>query len=101
MIDEKFLVRTLKKLVSVNSVNPDLCTDGVGELEIGLYIKKLMEALQISSELDYLSSTRLNVIGNIKGSGMGKSLMLNAHMDTVGIYGMEDPFSGNILNVNL
>jgi len=101
LIDEKFLVRTLKKLVSVNSVNPDLSTDGVGELEIGLYIKKLLEALQISSELDYLSSTRLNVIGNIKGSGMGKSLMLNAHMDTVGIYGMEDPFSGNILNGKL
>jgi len=36
------------------------------------------------------------VLGTLKGSGGGKSLMLNAHYDTVGVEGMDDPFSAAI-----
>jgi acetylornithine deacetylase len=33
----------------------------------------------------------------LKGSGDGHSLLLNAHMDTVGVEGMSiDPFGGDI-----
>src|SRR5262249_54239799 len=37
---------------------------------------------------------RSSVVGIARGSGGGRSLMLNAHLDTVGTAGMVAPFSG-------
>ena len=39
---------------------------------------------------------RVNVLGILKGYGGGRSLMLTAHKDTVGIEGTDDPFSAEI-----
>jgi acetylornithine deacetylase len=39
---------------------------------------------------------RPSVVGRLAGTGGGKSLMLNAHYDTVGVEGMADAFSGDI-----
>ena len=39
---------------------------------------------------------RPNVIGRARGSGGGRSLMLNAHLDTVGIAGYPDPFTARV-----
>lgn len=96
MIDENFLIHTLRDLVQINSVNPDLSSDGPGEEEIGLYIDGVLRSLNIRSEVVQLAPKRVNVIGILKGTGNGKSLMLNAHTDTVGIEGMEAPFSAAI-----
>jgi acetylornithine deacetylase len=38
----------------------------------------------------------VNVVGILKGTGGGRSLLLNGHLDTVGVAGMEEPFSGAI-----
>src|SRR4029453_13471038 len=35
---------------------------------------------------------RPSVVAIARGSGGGRSLMLNAHLDTVGVAGMTDPF---------
>ncbi len=101
MIDQHFTISTLQKLVRINSVNPGLESDGPGEEEIGRFIFSLLEELGIEAELDELEAGRVNVTGIIPGSGGGRSLMLNAHMDTVGITGMKDPFSGKIENGKL
>ncbi len=39
---------------------------------------------------------RISVVGTLRGSGGGKSLMLNGHIDTVGVEHMPDPFSAEI-----
>jgi acetylornithine deacetylase len=39
---------------------------------------------------------RTSVVGTLRGAGSGKSLMLNGHIDTVGVENMPDPFSGGI-----
>jgi acetylornithine deacetylase len=39
---------------------------------------------------------RPNVVGVLPGTGDGRSLMLNAHTDTVGVEGMEAPFTPRI-----
>ncbi|MFK7803498.1 MAG: M20/M25/M40 family metallo-hydrolase, partial [Anaerolineae bacterium] len=50
----------------------------------------------LSVEVTELAPTRVNVVGTLSGSGGGQSLMLNGHLDTVGIDGMAEPFSGDI-----
>jgi acetylornithine deacetylase len=101
IIDEKFVIKTLRDLVSINSINPSLDKNGNGEEEIGLYIWNTLKSMQVESEIILLSPKRVNVIGTLRGSSTGKSLMINAHMDTVGVEGMDEPFSATIHNGKL
>jgi acetylornithine deacetylase/succinyl-diaminopimelate desuccinylase-like protein len=41
------------------------------------------------------------VVAVARGSGSGNALMLNAHMDTVGVAGMSDPFQGRLADGRL
>lgn len=96
MINTNYITETLQKLVQINSVNPGLDEHGPGELEIGTYIAERLQEMGIEPIVDEPAPGRLNVTGVIKGNGTGRSLMLNAHMDTVGVKGMAEPFSGRI-----
>lgn len=95
-IDESFTTSTLQKLVQINSVNPGLDPDGPGEKEIGTFIHDVLSDLSVPCEIETLAPGRVNVTAKLKGVGAGPSLMLNAHTDTVGVEGMEEPFSGRI-----
>ena len=55
----------------------------------------------IPAEIDVAAPGRPSVIARVKGSGGGRSLVLNAHMDTVGVAGMPDPFCARIENGRL
>lgn len=101
MIDTPFITQTLVDLVRINSVNPALEENGKGENEIGTYIHTLLKKLNFDTAIDEIQPGRINVIGNWKGTGNGKSLILNAHMDTVGVAGMEQPFGATIKNRKL
>jgi len=101
IIDTVFTTQTLQKLVQINSVNPGLDPDGQGEEEIASFICDTLDGLSIPFEASTLAPGRINVTARIKGSGGGKSLMLNAHTDTVGVEGMDDPFSGKIVGNRL
>ncbi|GAC1349149.1 MAG: ArgE/DapE family deacylase [Ktedonobacteraceae bacterium] len=81
----------LRQLVAINSVNPDLVPDGPGEGEIARFVASWLESAGLEIELDEPEPGRPNVIGVVRGSGGGRSLMLNAHMDTVGVAGMVRP----------
>jgi acetylornithine deacetylase len=96
MIDKTFTIETLQKLVQINSVNPALEENGGGEQEIARYIFCLLKEMEIEADMDEIAPCRFNVTGRIRGESGGRSLMLNAHMDTVGVSGMADPFSGTI-----
>jgi acetylornithine deacetylase len=95
-IDRSFLVETLQKLVQINSVNPGLVPGNPGEYEIGAYIADVMRTIGLDPQFHEIKPDRVNVVATLRGTGGGKSLMLNGHMDTVGIRGMERPFSGEI-----
>lgn len=94
--NSSFLISTLQELVRINSVNPSLAENGPGEEEIGHYIADHLKKLNITTEIDRLGKGRINVTGIIKGTGNGRSIMLNAHMDTVDVTHMKDPFSARI-----
>lgn len=55
-----------------------------------------MQALGLEARLQEVEPGRFNAIGVLKGSGGGRSLMLNGHIDTnpVGVGWTVDPFGG-------
>lgn len=77
----------LEHLVAIESVNPTLVPGGAGEAEIGRFVAAWLEEHGVETEYHELAPSRANVIGRVRGSGGGRSLMLNAHMDTVGLGG--------------
>ena len=95
-IDRDYLVTTLADMVRINSINPALVPGGAGEAELAQYLASRMGDLSLEVETQELEPGRVNAIGRRKGSGGGRSLMLNGHIDTVGIEGMTDPFSADI-----
>jgi len=93
--DERMCMREttelLRQLVAINSINPDLVADGPGEGEIARYVAAWLARAGLEVKLDEPRPGRPNVIGIVRGSGSGRSLLLNAHMDTVGVALMERP----------
>ncbi|HMB91865.1 MAG TPA: ArgE/DapE family deacylase [Rhodothermales bacterium] len=95
-IDRADLVRILTDLVQIDSTNP-LCTPtGAGEADIAAYVADTLRSMDLHVDVHETEPGRPSVVGTWRGSGGGRSLMLNAHMDTVGVEGMEEPFSANI-----
>jgi acetylornithine deacetylase/succinyl-diaminopimelate desuccinylase family protein len=84
------LEKLLTDLVSINSINPDLVLGSPGEAEIAHYIADWLKLNDLEVELIESASGRPNVVGIARGTGGGKTLLLNGHMDTVGVAGMPD-----------
>jgi acetylornithine deacetylase len=95
-IDRDYLRSTLADLIRINSVNPTLAPGGKGESEIGDYVATALGSLGLDVRKLESQPGRVSVVGTLRGTGSGKSLMLNAHYDTVGVEGMEEPFSAAI-----
>jgi acetylornithine deacetylase len=79
-------------LVAIESVNPDVVAGGSGEKEIARFVADWCERAGLETTLFEPASGRPNVVAVARGSGGGRSLLLNAHMDTVGVAGMTGPF---------
>ena len=84
------LERLLSDLVSINSINPDLVPGSPGEGEIASYIADWLQRAGLEVEMIESISGRPNVVGIARGTGGGKTLLLNGHVDTVGVAGMKD-----------
>ena len=95
-VDREYMTNLLVDMVRIDSVNPDLVPGAAGECELAKYIFQVMQEIGLEADLIEIAPNRPNVIGRLKGTGSGPSLMLNAHTDTVGVEGMDDPFSGEI-----
>ena len=95
-IDPDYLTQTLADLVRINSINPTLTPGGAGEAEIAAYLTGALSKLGLDVATYEPEPGRVSVVGTLKGRGGGRSLMLNAHTDTVGIEGMPAPFSAAI-----
>jgi acetylornithine deacetylase len=85
------LVDLLRRLVAIDSVNPDLVPGGAGEAEIARFVAEWCERAGLDVSVAEVVAGRPNVVAVARGTGGGRSLMLNAHMDTVGTAGMERP----------
>ncbi len=95
-LDLDYVRDQLFRLISIDSRNPVLTPGAPGESQIGDYIFAELRRLGVDTRLQETSDPgRRNVIGNLPGTAAGglPSLMLNGHMDTVSVEGMEDPFT--------
>nr|WP_246580646.1 M20/M25/M40 family metallo-hydrolase [Deinococcus aestuarii] len=75
-------------LVRIDSTNPALVPGGAGETVIARFVTTWLTAHGIPAELDEAAPGRHSVIARVPGTGGGRSLMLNAHLDTVGTGGL-------------
>ena len=91
--DRSFVLGVLKKLVATNSVNPAV-GKGPGELALSNMLFEMLSSITpLEVRKQHVAGDRSNVVAILRGSGTGRSLMLNGHMDTVGVEGMViDPF---------
>jgi acetylornithine deacetylase len=84
-IDRVELLENLQELIRINSVNPSLIEGGKGEAEIAQYIGKYLGNFGLEIRYQEIEPGRMNVIGVLKGTGGGRSLILNGHTDTVSL----------------
>jgi acetylornithine deacetylase len=83
-------------MVEINSINPSLSPGAPGESEIAAFVTSVLRNCGLAVETFEPSPGRTTVLGRLAGTGGGRSLMLNAHCDTVDVRGMAEPFSGAI-----
>jgi acetylornithine deacetylase len=84
------------ELVAIDSVNPALVPGGAGEMEIAHFIAGWLEAAGVEARIDEIAPGRANVIGIARGTGGGRTLLLNGHTDTVGHDGYERPLEPRV-----
>ena len=99
MTGEPELLTLLEALVRIPSVNPSLAPDeATGEGAIAEYIRDWLVERGVPAVLEEAAPGRPNVVGTVgraagpsAGPGPGKTLVLCAHIDTVGTAGMSIP----------
>jgi acetylornithine deacetylase len=99
--DRQRTIDLLRQLVRIESVNPSLVAGGSGEAEMASFVARVLGDAGLETRLQEVAPGRPNVIGRLPGTGGGRSLILNAHLDTVSVEGMEDPFSARMADGRL
>ncbi len=82
-------IELLKTILAINSVNPDLVTEGEGEAKIGDFCSNWFDSRGFEVYRIEDRPGRPSIVGIAKGLGGGKSLMFNGHYDTVSIGGYD------------
>ncbi len=90
------VIPLLTELVRIDSINPTLAPGAPGEAAIARFIAETLQHPNVSVQLLEPEPGRVSVVATVKGTGGGRSLMFNGHIDTVAVDGMPDPFSGAI-----
>ena len=97
MSDSQYITSTLTELVRTKSINPAFA-DGEpsNEREIATRVGAMMRALGMEITEYEPEPGRVSVVGRLRGTGGGRSLLLYGHIDTVGVTAMPEPFSATV-----
>ena len=99
-ISTERLVALTQELIGIPSVNPfgDAPTPGVRESEIAERYASHLESVGCEVILDGPGPDRPNVVGVLRGTTPGTTVLLAGHLDTVGVNGYAKPFEPRIEN---
>lgn len=86
------VIRLLRELVAIDSVNPSLVPGAAGEGQVAEAVAAELRRIGLDVEMQDAAPGRPNVIGVLEGRRKGRSLMFCGHTDTVGVEGMTAPF---------
>ena len=95
------VVQVLQEIVAIPSVNPVYDPDSSAEAAMSDYVEAWATGLGLDVRRQTVFPGRDNVIVRIAGPAGAPVLAFEAHMDTVGVTGMEDPFGGALLDGRL
>src|SRR5258705_8914802 len=80
------------RLVTIDSVNPDLVPGAAGEGAIAAFCADWLFAQGFEVHRLEPKPGRPSIVGVVRGRGTGRSLLLNGHLDTVSFAGYDgDP----------
>ena len=84
-------------LVATPSVNPVLEEGGAGEGAIAQLAAELLAEWGLDTETVEVAPGRWNVLARMGDPGRGRTVLLNGHLDTVGVEGMTvPPFAADV-----
>ena len=100
-VDRDLAVKLLRDLVAIDSVNPALVPGARGEAVASEFLCKFLQERGIPAELEEAAPGRPNVVALFPATSAAKqsgekksaSLAILAHIDTVGVGDMPDPFT--------
>lgn len=105
---EDEMVKVISDIIQIPSINPYIDT-GLkderigGETRVNAYLKPVMESFGLLTDMWEEEEGRANLVGVYKGTGGGRSLIFNGHVDTVApgpleLWDVAEPYSGKVLN---
>jgi acetylornithine deacetylase len=85
-------------LVAIDSVSPSLVPGSAGEERIASYLADRLTTAGYTVRFVVAPSDprRVSLIAERTGSRPGRTVVLNGHLDTVGVEGMPEPFAARI-----
>lgn len=86
----------LAQLVAIDSRNSALVPGGPGEGEIAAAIAAFLQDAGLEVTILEPQPGHPSVVGRLRGSGGGRTLLLNGHVDTVGFGGMDAPLTPQV-----
>src|SRR5215208_54110 len=95
------VVELAAQLVAIDSVNPALVPGGAGEAEAARFVAEWFERAGLDVEVVDEENARPSVIATARGRGGGATLLLNGHLDTVGLTGMNEPLTPRVADGRL
>ncbi len=90
------VIRLLSRLVATDSVNPSLVRGGAGESAVAAVVAGWARDAGLGAEVLEATPGRPSVVVRARGGGGGRTLLLCAHTDTVGVEGMEAPHAPRV-----
>jgi acetylornithine deacetylase len=87
-------IALLAELVGIDSVNPGLVPGAAGEARIVQHLRSRLErtGFSVSVVPSAGGESRPSLVAVPPGPAGGPTVVLNGHLDTVGVDGMEEPF---------
>ncbi|CUI84993.1 ArgE/DapE family deacylase [Cognatishimia activa] len=87
------VITLLSQLVRIDSVNPSLSDGGAGESQAADFVGEWFQTRGFDVTRLESTSGRPSIVAVAKGTGGGKTLMFNGHLDTVSVESYDgDPF---------